>query len=337
MRKQRAFTLVELLVVIGIIAVLIGILLPALGSARESANAMKCAANLRTIGQGIAIYLAENKQTYPPAYIYEGMQINGGVQTPDAAVNGYVHWSSYIYGNKDRARNGQAFTSTEGWAAFQCPTIEKGGLPPTNTFAGNLDDGQHNDNGASIVDKQAPRLAYTVNEAIMPRNKFVIGFQGSTRRYQFVRQLKNAAGTILATEFNQDWHIVADAGRSNPDETVCKSHRPVHGFIDIGGSQPDISAVAADSFGRRPTYRKCTINDLSGTVQVGGALKSRLDWVGRNHGKRKVDAQGFDIRKTNFLYCDGHVETKNIKETLSPFQWGERFYSISPNIDMATN
>jgi prepilin-type N-terminal cleavage/methylation domain-containing protein/prepilin-type processing-associated H-X9-DG protein len=65
-RNHRGFTLVELLVVIGIIAVLVGILLPALSKARESGNAAKCLSNLRQMAAGVVMYANANKGHCPP-------------------------------------------------------------------------------------------------------------------------------------------------------------------------------------------------------------------------------------------------------------------------------
>jgi prepilin-type N-terminal cleavage/methylation domain-containing protein len=63
--RPRGFTLIELLVVISVIALLIGIVLPALGTSRETARRAKCLANLRSIGQGFMMYLRDSKEIFP--------------------------------------------------------------------------------------------------------------------------------------------------------------------------------------------------------------------------------------------------------------------------------
>lgn len=67
-RRRRGFTLVELLVVIGIIALLVSILLPTLNKARESAQRTKCLANLRSIGQMVTMYANRAKGQIPIGY-----------------------------------------------------------------------------------------------------------------------------------------------------------------------------------------------------------------------------------------------------------------------------
>ncbi len=65
MKKNRAFTLIELLVVIAIIALLVGILLPALGKARQSARQLKCATQVRNLVQACLIWSQQNKEQFP--------------------------------------------------------------------------------------------------------------------------------------------------------------------------------------------------------------------------------------------------------------------------------
>ena len=84
-RSDRAFTLVELLVVIGLIAALIAVLLPTLGKARREASRAKCLANMRSMAVAQGIYAAENR-----GYLIQVGFGHGGEATKDDIAWFYV-------------------------------------------------------------------------------------------------------------------------------------------------------------------------------------------------------------------------------------------------------
>ncbi|HEV7299984.1 MAG TPA: prepilin-type N-terminal cleavage/methylation domain-containing protein [Tepidisphaeraceae bacterium] len=75
--RRSAFTLVELLVVIGIIALLISILLPSLNKARQQANLVDCSARLRQMGQAIHLYASQHKGYLPPTNAHSDSFVAG--------------------------------------------------------------------------------------------------------------------------------------------------------------------------------------------------------------------------------------------------------------------
>jgi prepilin-type N-terminal cleavage/methylation domain-containing protein/prepilin-type processing-associated H-X9-DG protein len=102
---SHAFTLVELLVVIGIIAVLIGILLPALSRAREQAGAVKCAAQLREIGNCFQMYAMDNKGYWPPCRLQASYTLSYG---KDSVTTSPTYWQNFIAKYVTRVRVGTA-------------------------------------------------------------------------------------------------------------------------------------------------------------------------------------------------------------------------------------
>ena len=76
--RTLGFTLIELLVVISIIALLIGILLPALGAARQQARNIQCGSNLRQIGVAMQAYATDNKDHLPYAALHDPRTMTGG-------------------------------------------------------------------------------------------------------------------------------------------------------------------------------------------------------------------------------------------------------------------
>jgi prepilin-type N-terminal cleavage/methylation domain-containing protein/prepilin-type processing-associated H-X9-DG protein len=93
---NRAFTLVELLVVIGIIALLISVLLPVLSGVQSRGRDIKCQSNLRQIGQAVFGYCAENKGSMPWGYIYNRVTLPDYEEHPDNINFEYISWAALV-------------------------------------------------------------------------------------------------------------------------------------------------------------------------------------------------------------------------------------------------
>jgi prepilin-type N-terminal cleavage/methylation domain-containing protein len=167
-RVRRAFTLVEILVVIGIIAVLIGILMPTIGRARAQANAAKCAAQMRDIGQQLMIYATANKgiviplKALPPADTGR-VKHRGGDENPDQ------RWPMFVFNPPPSQR--------DNYIAPQmfCPTDSK----PEGDHSYNLngaffpiDDGRRHFLGHRAIRVGDRIRNYTASEAVLMVDKW---------------------------------------------------------------------------------------------------------------------------------------------------------------------
>jgi prepilin-type N-terminal cleavage/methylation domain-containing protein len=117
--RQNGFTLVELLVVIGIISTLIALLLPALAKARESAKTVQCLSNLRQIGQGLVMYATENNGRLPVLYYQSGYGYKPSWQY---AIAPYLGVPQYRLDANANYRGSSATAPDRIVKVFQCPT-----------------------------------------------------------------------------------------------------------------------------------------------------------------------------------------------------------------------
>jgi prepilin-type N-terminal cleavage/methylation domain-containing protein/prepilin-type processing-associated H-X9-DG protein len=283
-KRNRGFTLVELLVVIGIIAILIGVLLPALARARGAANSAACMSNLRQIGQALQMYVNSNKGSLPLGY-WNGNTPGGGAD-PNAAQKA-TDWSLLLLntfnGKYSATYNDIATQANALKAAFKDKDIVEG--------SGFIHYSAH------------PRLMPDLNDIDVA---VAIGGGGTAylRPYK-LSKIRRAAEVVVIMDGAQIRTVAAIPG-SDPDlwQAFATAYKLDNSARYQGPAAGGRSYLLFDWVG--------ATNDSS--IDPGPNTDASATAGGLTGPDGNIRWRHLGNKSANFLFADGHVEARALKK-----------------------
>ncbi len=333
--RRTAFTLVELLVVIGIIAVLIGLLLPALNRARQAAMRTSCAARLQQIVTAANMHVVDHKGYYPLAglltggqpeelddsdaqhYDYRDTSPGTGYFPPGVNINvtraiapitvalgtemGFkdllymTHPQESLYQNKAHGLYQQFLCPSQADSLYDF-WAQHLNAPAILLVNWQVDPTVFSNDPSWGFGYYAP-TSYIFNE-------YVVGFNDSKGRLRgHAVQVRQSSRTFFACDGN------GDTGTGQSARTNESLNLNVYGTMGADNVTLNATVGTMTLYNNLPD----SIQQLGLVPVTLGQLLSNAGFAGTQYGSPSTD---FDKKrhqgKMNIAFCDGHVETRNI-------------------------